>query len=163
MSTIAILGGSVIGCATALQFARSGWQVSLIDAEFDLISQEIAGPGDVAVRPGAPHTVQAHGFPSRACFELKHRLPDVLEALFAAGAEPSLFAPPPHLHDGGRPQDGDFNTFRTRRVTLDRVLAEAVRAQDGIEVLPVRAVGRERPPRSPPSATPFAPAGGSLL
>lgn len=162
MSNIAILGGSVIGCATALQFARSGWQVSLIDSEFELISRGAANPTDVAVRPGAPHTVQAHGFPARACFELTHRLPDVLEELFAAGAEPFHFAPPPHLHDGGRPHDDDLNTFRTRRVTIDRVLAEAVEAQDGIEVMPVRAVGLEIQAGSPPRATGFALADGSV-
>jgi len=94
---------------------------------------------------------------------MKHRLPDVVEALFAAGAEPSLFAPPPHLHDGGRPQDNDLNTFRTRRVTLDRILAAAVRAQDGIEVLAARAVGLELQPGAPPRATGFALAGGEVV
>ena len=58
-----ILGGSVAGGAAALQLARAGWQVTLVDPELD----RMASPGRaVTHRPGAPHTVHAHGFGSRA-------------------------------------------------------------------------------------------------
>jgi 2-polyprenyl-6-methoxyphenol hydroxylase-like FAD-dependent oxidoreductase len=163
MASIAILGGSVIGSATALQFARSGWQVTLVDPEFELMDRASIEPSELVVRPGAPHSVQAHGFPARARYELGRRLPDVVDELLAAGAMDSPFTPPPHLHDGGRPEDVDLHTFRTRRVALDRVITAAVRAQDGIRVLPTRAVGLEIEDGTPPRATGFALAGGEVV
>lgn len=121
------------------------------------------------MRPRSPYdperriAVQAHGFPSRARYELQRRLPDVVEALLAAGAEDVPFGLPPPLYDGGRPGDEDLRTFRTRRVTLDRVLASAVREQDGIRVLPARATGLELQPGTPAVATGFVLAGGEVV
>lgn len=141
MPSIVILGGSVIGSAAALQFARSGWAVTVVDPELDTMLQ--ADPHRATVRPGAPQAVHAHGFMSRTHHELSTRLPDVLEALVAAGA-PEVRLPelmPPHLYDGGRPFDDELTALRVRRVTLDRVLAAAVAREPGVHRMAVKAVG----------------------
>lgn len=120
-----MLGGSLIGAATALLLERSGWQVTVVDAEH---ARLIDGPDEVTHRPGAPHAVHAHGFMSRTRHELRSRLPDVWDALLEAGVEevPISASVPPSLHDGGRPDDEDITSARMRRHTCDRVLARAV-------------------------------------
>lgn len=150
MGSIAILGGSAVGAASALQFARAGWQVTVIDAEFPVFERLGADP---VARAGAPHTVQAHGFPSRARYELTRRVPDVVEKLADAGAEMVTAALPPFLVDGGRPGDADLDSFRSRRVTFDAVMAGVVRKEPGISVIPERAKGIELSEDSPPRAT----------
>jgi len=134
-----ILGGSVAGGAAALQLSRAGWQVTLVDPEFD----RMVSPGDEVVhRPGAPHSVHAHGFGSRAHFELARRLPDVHQTLVEAGAHqvPMSEMVPPSLYDDGRPGDSDVTVLQVRRHTFDRVLAAAV-ASSPVTRLPGRATG----------------------
>lgn len=140
MKRLVVVGGSVAGSTTALLFARTGWQVDVVDPEFD----RIAHPGpELSSRPGAPHTVQAHGFMARAMLEISTRLPDVRDALVAAGVavRGGEQAFPPHLYDGGRPDDDELTGFRSRRVTLDRVIADTVRNEPGITVHRERVAG----------------------
>lgn len=137
--SVVILGGSVAGGAAALLLSRAGWQVTLVDPEFD----RMVSPGDeVTHRPGAPHTVHAHGFGSRAHVELRRRLPDVHQALVEAGAHqvPLSEMVPPALYDGGRPGDEDVMSLQLRRYTFDRVLATAVTGSTVARV-PHRATG----------------------
>ncbi|KQY51668.1 MULTISPECIES: FAD-dependent oxidoreductase [unclassified Nocardioides] len=140
MRTVAVLGGSAVGSVTALLLARTGWQVTLVDDEFDLFSTPSP---QLRARPGAPHTVQAHGFMARTLHELTTRLPDVRQALLDAGAPLITFASmvPPHWVDGGRPGDEQLDCLRVRRLTLDRVLGEAVAGQSGIRRVDSRATG----------------------
>lgn len=138
MPRLVVLGGSVVGAATAMMFARSGWQVTVVDPEHARFS----APGDaVAPRPGAPHAVQAHGFMARALHELTTRLPDVADAVAGAGAPVVRLADmmPPPLYDGGRPCDDELATLRCRRVTLDRVIGSSLAAEPGVTVRQVRA------------------------
>ena len=140
MGTALVLGGSVIGSALALQLARSGWRVQVVDDEFDLF----CGP-DVALRPrpGAPHTVHAHGFMARALYELATRLPDVRDDLLDAGAPVVTLEQlvSPLRYDGGRPGDDALTSLRVRRITLDRVIGAALAREPGIERVVGRAAG----------------------
>lgn len=122
--TAAVIGGSVAGSATALLLARAGWQVTLVDPGLPVLLE----PGDTpSSRPGAPHTVQAHGFGSRTGFELRSRLPDVWGDLLAAGSHTVGLdrMAPPQLYDGGRSGDADIIALQTRRHLFDHVLASA--------------------------------------
>ena len=162
MGTVAILGGSVVGAAAALQFARSGWQVTVVDAEFDRIADQ---DGTVEARPGAPHAVQAHGFMARAKVELATRLPDVVDALAAAGVTELPFAKmaPPHLHDGGRPGDDELAMLQSRRVTLDAVLAGILQREPGVHTVRAKATGLELEDGTPPRVTGLGIATGDVV
>lgn len=140
MGTAVVLGGSVIGSALALQLARSGWRVQLVDPEFDRFTGDGA---ELTARPGAPHTVQAHGFPSRSLWELRSRLPDVADALLAAGVPevPLAALAPPELYDGGREGDDQLTCMRSRRLTLDRVVGDIASREPGVERVRERVVG----------------------
>src|SRR5687767_7207258 len=120
-----VLGGSIIGCATALLLERTGWRVTVVEAEHGRL---LDGTDTVARRPGAPHTVHAHGFMSRTRYELRRRLPDVWDDLLDAGVEevPLAATLPPPLLGGGRPGDDDLTSARMRRHTSDPALARAV-------------------------------------
>jgi 2-polyprenyl-6-methoxyphenol hydroxylase-like FAD-dependent oxidoreductase len=152
MPSIAILGGSVIGSAAALLFARAGWAVTLVDPELPLMAR----PDDDLPRrrPGAPQAVQAHAHTARATYELRTRLPDVYDALLAAGANVLPFAMPPHLATGGpNPTDDRLTAIRTRRVVLDAVIADAVRQEPGVTALTVKASSLVLEDRTVPRAT----------
>jgi 2-polyprenyl-6-methoxyphenol hydroxylase-like FAD-dependent oxidoreductase len=138
MATVAVLGGSVVGSVTALLLARAGHRVQVLDDEVG----RFGGPDPpLEPRPGAPHTVHAHGFMARMLREIGTRLPDVRDALVQAGAPVLVPELPAHLHDGGRPEDRELEVMRVRRITLDRVVAGTVAREPGITVHPVRATG----------------------
>ncbi len=162
MTTIAILGGSVVGSVAALQFARSGWQVALIDTEFDRLSGPKVG---AEPRPGAPHTVQPHGFMARTRVELASRLPDVLAALLAAGVREQPLGTMMHArhYDGGRPGDEDLTAICTRRVTMDGVLADLVAQEPGIQRIHQRATGLVIEDGTPPRVTGLGLDGGNIV
>ena len=133
-----ILGGSIIGAATALLLDRSGWQVTVVDAEHSRLLET----DTVTHRPGAPHAVHAHGFMSRTRGELATRLPDVWAAMLDAGVEevPLSATIPPVLLDGGRPGDEDITSARMRRHTADRALARTL-ASSTVRRVSSRATG----------------------
>lgn len=160
MTHAVILGGSVVGSALALQLARSGWRVTMVDPELALLESPAPAP-----RPGAPHVVQAHGFMSRTLLELRTRLPDIVETLVARGAPlvPLAEIVPPFLHDGGREGDEELLSMRSRRWLVDSVIAEAVRHQDGITRIAARATGLVLGEGSPPRITGLRLAGGEII
>lgn len=141
MRSVAVIGGSVVGSVAALLFARSGWEVTVVDPELDTLCG--ADPDHLVLRPGAPQTVQAHGFMSRTLHELSTHLPDLREALVEAGAPlvPVAASMPPHLYDGGRLEDDELTTLRVRRVTMDRVIGAAVEREPGISRMVRKAAG----------------------
>lgn len=78
------MGGGVAGLATAVLLSRDGHQVTLL--ERDPLD---TGPADAAPawrRRGIPHFLQPHAFIPRGRLELRSNLPDVYDALLAAGA-----------------------------------------------------------------------------
>lgn len=160
MPSVAVLGGSVVGGATALLFARAGWSVTLIDPEFSL---QVHPGDDVRRRPGAPQATQAHAFPARARHELRARLPDILSGLDEVGANRYVFAVPASLGADAEPADRECDTFRVRRAVLDAVVADAVRAEPGVRIVEerVRAVVLE--PSTVPRATAFVVGSGEKV
>lgn len=129
----------MVGSATALMFARGGWDVTVIDPELPVLEQL---DGEVVRRPGAPQAAQAHGHTARATLELRTRLPDVFDGLLEAGANLLHFTPPPPLAaHGPRPIDDSLTALRCRRVLVDQVVARAVQAQAGITRRGIAAAG----------------------
>jgi 2-polyprenyl-6-methoxyphenol hydroxylase-like FAD-dependent oxidoreductase len=136
VSRIVVLGGSVAGLVSAMQLARRGFSVTVLERE---PRPAVAPPLDapVTVRTGAPHAVHGHSLLARGAVELKRTLPDIYAALLASGVgELDLIANMPASIADRAPRAGDDDLVMpcTRRYTFDRVLVEAAEATPGIEL-----------------------------
>ncbi|MBX6342957.1 MAG: FAD-dependent monooxygenase, partial [Thermomicrobiaceae bacterium] len=168
MSRIVILGSSVAGLLSAMQLARAGHDVTVIERE---PRAAVAPPGGTlpAPRAGAPHAVQTHMLLGRAAAEIRQALPDVYAGLLAAGVvEFDLVEHmPASIADRARRAgDADLVALQTRRHTLDRVLVEAAEATPGLDLrFGVAPVGLQLVDdgRTPPRVTGVEVAGGERL
>ena len=136
MSRIVVLGSSVAGLVCAMQLARRGYTVTVLERE---PRAAVAPPmnAPVTLRPGAPHAVHGHSLLARGRVELQRSLPDVYAALLAAGVgEIDLIANMPAAIADRTARDGDADLVMpcTRRYTFDRVLVEAAEVTPGIDL-----------------------------
>jgi flavin-dependent dehydrogenase len=136
MTRIVVLGGSVAGLVSAMQLARRGFDVTVLERDARSL---VAPPADAPVsrRTGAPHAVHGHSLLARAAVELRRTLPDIYARLLAAGVgELDLIANMPVTIADRTPHEGDDELVMpcTRRYTFDRVLVEAAQATSGIDL-----------------------------
>lgn len=125
---IVVVGGSAAGQFTALLSARAGHEVVLLDRDPIEPGSDIEAAAS-AFRPAVPHFVQPHIVLPRCRLLLRQALPDVYDALLAAGAGEATLASamPPTLPDrAGRLGDDEYTSVATRRSTLDWVLRREV-------------------------------------
>jgi 2-polyprenyl-6-methoxyphenol hydroxylase-like FAD-dependent oxidoreductase len=121
---VVVVGAGVAGLASALGLARAGHPVTVLERD----ATPMPGTADEAFdwdRRGAPQVRHSHAFLARLRNLLRDRYPDVLEALFAAGATEMRFGdnPPPALRDLQRlPEDEDLSMLACRRTTFEWVL-----------------------------------------
>lgn len=113
---IAVVGAGPTGLYAALALARRGHAVTVVDRD--------AGPAPDGswARAGVMQFHHPHGFRPQVGEALAAELPDVLDALVAAGAEPIV---PPGSRGGGL-------GLRCRRLTFERVLRAAAVAAPGV-------------------------------
>jgi 2-polyprenyl-6-methoxyphenol hydroxylase-like FAD-dependent oxidoreductase len=115
-----IAGGGPIGTFTAIALARRGHDVTLVDRD----------PGPAAdgtwTRKGVMQAVHPHGWRPGVRRALLAEMPDVYEALVAAGAVPAV---PPGVPEGFEEQ---MTGFFSRRAVVERVLRAAAAQQDGL-------------------------------
>ncbi|SDQ65532.1 FAD-dependent oxidoreductase [Quadrisphaera sp. DSM 44207] len=109
-----VVGSGPGGTTAALGLARQGWSVTVVE-------RDASGPpqgGDVEAweRSGVAQFHHPHAFLARLFAELQRELPDVLDALSAAGAVPV-------------PLPGPVRAAWCRRSTLERVLREVLAAE----------------------------------
>jgi 2-polyprenyl-6-methoxyphenol hydroxylase-like FAD-dependent oxidoreductase len=133
---IMVVGGSAAGQFTALLLARAGHEVVLLDRDPIEPASDIEAAAASAFRPAAPQFVQPHVVLPRCRLLLRQALPDVYDALLAAGAGEATLASamPPTLSDrAGRLGDDEYTSVASRRSTLDWVLRRAVVDQSGIQ------------------------------
>jgi 2-polyprenyl-6-methoxyphenol hydroxylase-like FAD-dependent oxidoreductase len=113
---IAVAGGGPVGVFTAMSLARRGHQVALVDRD--------PGPAPDGSwrRSGVMQFMHPHGFRAQVRHALQAELPDVHDALIAAGAE---IRPMPGVpeHMAG---------FWCRRWVVERTLRTAARRQPGL-------------------------------
>ena len=134
MVSIAVVGGSISGLASALLLARDGHDVVVFDKD-DVRPGPLADVAGQGVRAGAPHAVQAHAFLARARLVLRERLPDVLASLYDEGVVDLPLPPPPSL--GGRddvPADPDLVFLMVRRSVAEWALRRAAAGQERLHV-----------------------------
>ena len=136
MSRIVVLGGSVAGLLSAMQLARGGHRVTVLERE---ARAALAPPADAPAvsRTGAPHAVQGHVLLARAAGEIRRALPEVYAALLAAGVgEFDLIEHMPAAIADRTPRAGDDKLviLAARRQTLDRVLVEAAETTPNLDL-----------------------------
>ncbi|MGN6472039.1 MAG: FAD-dependent oxidoreductase, partial [Mycobacteriales bacterium] len=82
--SVIVLGGGVAGLSAAILLARDGHRVTLVERDPVDSSDAVAAFG--WPRAGIPHFLQPHALIPRGRSELRRNLPDVYDALRAAGA-----------------------------------------------------------------------------
>jgi len=141
MSEVVIIGAGIAGLASALTLSRSGHHVTLVERDATPLPADPDGAFEWD-RRGAPQVRHSHAFLARLRNLLRDRYPDVLEALFAAGATEMDFISmlPAGMDPTRRPGDEDLVALACRRTTFEWVLRRIVLAEHGVELLDGHAV-----------------------
>jgi 2-polyprenyl-6-methoxyphenol hydroxylase-like FAD-dependent oxidoreductase len=159
---IAIVGGGAAGLFASLLLARAGHEVTGLDQDRLEPAPDVESAAAAAFRPAAPQVVQPHILMARCRELLRQRLPDVYDALLAAGvAEAAVTAQMPAALRGAPPEPDDarLTMLMSRRSTVDWVLQRAAVAQPGVTSRPgTRVTGLLTRPGPPgPSGRPGRP------
>jgi 2-polyprenyl-6-methoxyphenol hydroxylase-like FAD-dependent oxidoreductase len=134
---VMVVGGGIAGLGTALACARGGHAVTILERD----DTPMPPDADAAFhwkRTGAPQVQHSHAFLARLHNLLRDRAPDVLAALFDAGATeiPFTAALPETLTDHDpRPGDDELVAIACRRTTFEWVLRRLVLAEPGVQLL----------------------------
>jgi 2-polyprenyl-6-methoxyphenol hydroxylase-like FAD-dependent oxidoreductase len=135
VSRILVLGAGLCGLTTAMLLARDGHQVTVLERD----------PGEPPPaadawqewqRPGVNQFRLPHLMPARWRVEMAAELPDVLDALEAAGGlRTNLLALLPADRRGEwRAGDEQFETVTARRPVLEAVLAAVAAGTSGVTI-----------------------------
>jgi flavin-dependent dehydrogenase len=134
---VAVIGGSAGGLVTALVLSRAGHRVTVLERDELAPAPTLEAAAARAWRPNAPQVVQPHVVLPGTRALLERLLPDVLEAVLAAGARdaPLTSQMPVTLEDRSpRAGDDDLRPVMSRRATLDWVIARIAAAEPGVTV-----------------------------
>ncbi|MBB3676433.1 FAD-dependent oxidoreductase [Modestobacter versicolor] len=137
MAVIVVLGGGVCGLATAMVLARDGHEVRVLERDAGPVPDSPTDAWQGWHRPGVAQFGQAHYLQARSTRVLDAELPDVRDALLAAGAlRYDLLdnAPPTAGVLDRRPNDDRFVSVTARRSTLEQVVARAAAEEPRVEV-----------------------------
>jgi 2-polyprenyl-6-methoxyphenol hydroxylase-like FAD-dependent oxidoreductase len=134
---IVVLGAGICGLVAGLLLARDGHDVTLLERDPAAVPEAPDAAWEDWARDGVAQFRQAHYLQPRGRAILEAELPDVCDALAAAGAcrFDVLSIMPPTITDRS-PREGDerFVTLTARRPVFEQVLARAAAEQDGLDV-----------------------------
>ena len=133
---IIVVGGGIAGLGTALACARDGHEVTVLERD-DTPMPPDADAAFAWERTGAPQVRHSHAFLARLRNLLRDRAPDVLDALFRAGASEIAFTEhlPATLTDQlPRPGDEELVALACRRTTFEWVLRRLVLDEPRVEL-----------------------------
>jgi 2-polyprenyl-6-methoxyphenol hydroxylase-like FAD-dependent oxidoreductase len=141
MARIIVLGAGVCGLAAALMLGRDGHDVTVLERDPAPVPYSHTAAWERWKRPGVSQFRQAHFLQPLGRGVLDEELPDVRDALLAAGATrfDALRLMPPWITDR-RPRPGDerFATITARRPVIEhafaRVAQEELDVRRGVEV-----------------------------
>lgn len=154
---VVIVGAGAAGLFASLVLARADHEVVVLEQDRLARAPDVESAAASAFRPNAPQIVQPHIIAARCRELLLQRLPDVYDALIAAGVTeaPLSTQMPDSLSDRSIwPGDERLTMLMTRRSTLDWVLQRAVLAQPGVRVrCAVRVIGLLTVSGEPPRVT----------
>jgi len=136
-SRIIVLGAGVCGLAVGMLLRRDGHEVTILERDPERVPNSPGEAWERWTRAGVAQFRQPHYLQSLGRIVLEEELPDVLQALQAAGGlrfDP-LCLMPPTITDRS-PRDGDerFKTVTARRPVLEQVLSSAADAEPGLQV-----------------------------
>jgi 2-polyprenyl-6-methoxyphenol hydroxylase-like FAD-dependent oxidoreductase len=137
MPRITVLGGGLCGLAAAMLLARDGHDVTVLERDAAPIPDRLEDAWETWDRDGVAQFRQPHFFQARGRQVLDSDLPDVRDALLAAGAYrfDVLSIMPPSIDDRvPRPGDERFTTITARRPILEWVFARAAEREPGVEI-----------------------------
>ena len=130
---VVIVGAGVAGLASALELSRHGHHVTIVERDATPLPEDPAGAFDWD-RRGAPQVRHSHAFLARLRNLLRDHHPDVLDALYVAGAtDMDFIAMLPEGMDR-TPMDGDADlvALACRRTTFEWVLRRIVLADPNV-------------------------------
>lgn len=135
MAHTVVIGGGVGGLGAALFLARGGHQVTVLERDGGVVPETPDEAFAAWGRRGAPQARHSHAFLARLRNLLRDRAPDVLSALYDAGATdlPMTDRPPPEM-EGFEPEPGDADlvAIACRRITFEWVVRRIVEAEPGV-------------------------------
>lgn len=134
MSTVCVIGGSVLGLGAAIALADKGHQVEILERSSDAFPDTVDGAAAMK-RPTVPQGVHSHAFGSLGCNLLRDRAPDVHDELFALGCTEVRLADhrPPTLPEfTPKPEDDALRMVISRRSTFELALRRRALARPGI-------------------------------
>jgi 2-polyprenyl-6-methoxyphenol hydroxylase-like FAD-dependent oxidoreductase len=131
---VTVTGGGVAGLASALDLARRGHRVTVLERD-DTPMPATADEAFDWDRRGAPQVRHSHAFLARLRNLLRDNHPDVLEALLAEGASEMRIGdmlPETMESFGHEPGDDELVMIACRRTTFEWVLRRATMAEAGV-------------------------------
>src|SRR5256885_8406863 len=137
MAAVIVMGGGVSGLGAARVLPRRGQRVTLLERDATPLPDDPDTAFAEWHRRGAPQVRHSHAFLARLRNLLRDQAPDVLQALFDAGATELRFAEnmPPTIDDPSpKPGDEDLVAIACRRITFEWVLHHAVDREANVSV-----------------------------
>jgi 2-polyprenyl-6-methoxyphenol hydroxylase-like FAD-dependent oxidoreductase len=134
---VIVLGGGLCGLAAALLLARDGHAVTVLERDEGPVPESAEVAWEAWKRGGVTQFRQAHFMTPRGREVLDEALPDVAEALAAAGAlrlDAMGLMPPTIMDRSPRPGDERFVTLTARRPVLELAMSRAAESQPGLDV-----------------------------
>jgi 2-polyprenyl-6-methoxyphenol hydroxylase-like FAD-dependent oxidoreductase len=142
MARVVVLGAGVCGLAAALMLRRDGHDVTVLERDPAPVPDTNEDAWERWERAGVTQFRQAHFLQPLGRIVLDEELPDVRDALLAAGAtqfDPLRLMPPWIADRGPRPGDERFTTITARRPMIEHALArvaqEELDVRRGVEVV----------------------------
>lgn len=131
MSRIIVMGGGLIGLATALMIAKQGHEVTVLERDPQPRPPAPHEAWDSWDRPGIMQFRLPHILLARGRMLLDERLPEVADALRKAGAgsyDGLAYQPPTITDRAPRPGDERFATYAARRPLIEYAMVSAAEA-----------------------------------
>ena len=136
MARIVVLGAGVCGLAAGMLLRRDGHDVTVLERDPAPVPDSVEEAWEGWSRDGVTQFRLPHFVLSRGRLVLEQELPDVYNALDAAGGRRfnMLVLPPPITDRTPREGDEQFWTITARRPVLEQVIGRAAEGEPGLEI-----------------------------